>query len=133
MTSLTRQSSDVSTLDFVRFTAAGDRRGRLAVTATTPDPDSASDRIDARIKSSRYNRRALLLGAAGVGVVATVAGADPAHAANGDPVSLGSVNTANDTTSITTGTGNGLQASTLANGQSGIYGNETSPTGGNGV
>jgi hypothetical protein len=103
------------------------------VTVKTPDPDNVSDRIDARIKTSRYNRRALLLGAAGVGVVATVAGADPASAANGDALSLGFANSANDTTSITTATGIGLQASSSANGQSGIYGNDTSTAGGNGV
>ena len=86
--------------------------------------------------ATRYGRRAVMLGAAaaGVGIVAgLVAGAEPAGAANNGPVLLGETNTAVGTTLINTTSGNGLQATTSENGESGLLGSDLSSGGGYGV
>lgn len=93
---------------------------------------------------TRYGRRALMLGAgaAGAGLAATLAGsADPAAAADDNPVELGESNTASASTVITTSGGNGLNGVTTSNeiyacgllGQStsgiGVYGTQSSTSG----
>jgi hypothetical protein len=79
----------------------------------------------------RFDRRALLLGAAGTGAGITaglVAGAAPAQAAqaNGTPVELGESNTATGTTAISTNSGYGLWASST--GHAGVRGDTTLAT-----
>ncbi len=79
-------------------------------------------------------RRALILGAAGsAGVAALLAGAEPAGAANGGSVLLGKANTATATTSITTDSGYGLEASSSEADMAALYGVDKATTGGHGV
>jgi hypothetical protein len=80
----------------------------------------------------RFDRRALLLGAAGTGAGITaglVASAAPAQAApaNGTPVELGESNTATGTTAISTSSGYGLWASST--GHAGVRGDTTDAAG----
>ena len=80
-------------------------------------------------ESSSPSRRALLAGAVG-GIGAWAAGAigraRPARAANGDPVTLGSLNVATANTRISnTGTNGGFEASTLGAG-TGVRGTSAS-------
>ena len=81
----------------------------------------------------RYGRRALMLGAAAVGVGITaglIASAAPAEAANDDPILLGESNTATSTTEINTTSGDGLQANTTGDsGSHGVLGTATFGTG----
>jgi hypothetical protein len=73
-----------------------------------------------------------MLGAAAAGAgaaVSLVAGAEPASAADGNPVLIGESNTAKATTSVTTKKGNGIEGSTSDTAGSGVYGVNTS-TGG---
>jgi hypothetical protein len=97
-------------------------------------PGSASDDHEGR-SSRSYGRRALILGAAaGAGAaVGLVAGAEPASAADGNPVLIGESNKAKATTKITTTKGDGLQGSTSQDAQSGVAGTDTSSGGGYGL
>ena len=87
--------------------------------------------------TTRYGRRALMLGAAAAGAgitVGLVAGAKPAGATNGQAVVLGqngsNANTATSTTQINTMSGDGLQANTTGDADShGILGTATAGTG----
>jgi hypothetical protein len=81
----------------------------------------------------RYQRRALLLGAAGAGVAATVMGADRASADTGDTLILGALNVADTTTFVSTSADDCFEATTSANGKSAFYGTDDSTGGGNGV
>jgi hypothetical protein len=87
--------------------------------------------------ATRFGRRAIVLGAAAAGAGITaglVTSAQPAEAANGRPVLLGEVNSATETTSISTTAGSGLVATTFENNESGVYGiDQSSGGGGTGV
>jgi hypothetical protein len=93
------------------------------------------DRASRGEEVGRYGRRALMLGAAtGVGVAAgLVAGAEPASAAEDGAVLAGQINTATSNTAVSTSVGNGLEGDTSQNGESGVYGHDTSSGGGHGV
>ena len=63
-----------------------------------------------------------------------IADANPADAANGDPLVLGQANTATATTSVSTSSGPALQGRTTANGNiGGVEGFDASPNGATGV
>jgi hypothetical protein len=101
---------------------------------------SKIDRTEARDeepgRGPRLDRRLLLAaGAASVGIAAgLVAGAEPAEAANGNPVELGESNSETQTTSITNTASGAFSGNTSANGgHSGVHGNDTSTGGGYGV
>jgi hypothetical protein len=104
-------------------------------TTQLPPEDRSGAASQARGKppapARRFDRRALLLGAAGTGAGITaglVAGAAPAQAAqaNGTPVELGESNTATGTTAISTNNGYGLWASST--GHAGVRGDTTVAT-----
>lgn len=84
------------------------------------------------VSSISPSRRALLAGAVGA-AVASVAGAigrpGVVQAADGNPVLLGTANTANNTTHLTTGTGVGLYAKSVATGGIGLYGDAAASSG----
>jgi hypothetical protein len=106
----------------------------MSATQQSPDDRSgAASQAGAKppAPARRFDRRALLLGAAGTGAGVTaglVAGAAPAQAAqaNGTPVELGDSNTATGTTAISTSSGYGLWASSA--GHAGIRGDTTVAT-----
>jgi hypothetical protein len=72
-------------------------------------------------------------GAAGMAVGSALLGAEPAAAANGDTVTVGGAFTGSQTTQITTTGGNGLAGITSETGYSGVFGQDTSSAGSNGV
>jgi hypothetical protein len=116
------------------------------MTQELPEDMEASEQDSEPSPSSSrlYGRRALMLGAgaAGAGVIATLAGsAGPAAAASDNPVELGESNSASASTVITTTTGNGLNGITTSDetyacgllGESeygiGVYGTQASTSG----
>jgi hypothetical protein len=87
-------------------------------------------------RGTRLDRRLMLAaGAAWVGIAAgLVAGAEPAEAANDNPVELGESNSETQTTTITNTASGAFSGNTSANGgHSGVHGNDTSTGGGYGV
>jgi hypothetical protein len=113
-----------------------DEKGDVMMKKTEPKqeiPTRGTAEREARQKTGRVARRAVISGAAAAGVGATallVAGSRPASAAVGDPVLIDELNSTEGYTAIEATEGNGLFVSTTANHQAGLESQESSTSGG---